>query len=111
MSQEGRWDCGAACVRAVLLWWYAPHVPPASALDDAPGVVWTVELLSALRQCGVHCAMYTTNAVGISEGHATMPWYADQWLADDADRVPELFQAARRAGWEIQEVQLHSCHI
>lgn len=109
VSQDGSRDCGAACVRAVLQWWYAPHVPPASTLDDAPAAVaaWTVELLAALRQCHVDCALYTTSAVGVSEGHGAMPWYAGESLVADSERVPELFRAARRAGWEIHEVRLH----
>lgn len=130
VQQRRAWDCGIACVEMLLRAAYPAGVPqPISQYDDSDdeaggngarlargdadlwddladgvrnGSVWTVDLAVRLAERGMPHVYHTTMA-GVNPAHAELSFYSG--FDDDAERLPAIFERARRLGVTINEVR------
>jgi len=107
VRQAKSWDCGVACTTMVLRWCAQdPEVLSGEkALDTTPmeapaeTPLWTIDMYCFLRLRGL-AASFSTAVPGINSAHTALAWYAPH-IEADRQRVEEMFERARTAGWAV----------
>ena len=121
VRQSHSWDCGLACVGALLaarnaassttgspLRTHASLV--AAALATIAPSVWTIDLAAILLECGVAPTMYTTAPDGAPPAHAALAFYAAHFERD-VPRVAARFTECRARGLRVIEGSLTREHL
>ncbi len=65
--------------------------------------VWSADVVVVLARFGVEGMSFYTTVAGVDPGHKELAFY-QKTLERDAERMPALFEEARRRGVQVQEV-------
>lgn len=105
IRQTYNWDCGLACVKMVLKYFY-PDMDFSDFKEKCDSIgfhqtIWTVDLVYVLKLYNIE-SLFCTLTLGVDAGYAKVRFYASS-VGKDENRVNSLFSEAESNGVVIEQ--------